>query len=187
MESLRGDFVPEYEKAAYVLEVGGLSPVIESRFGYHIIKLLERKGEKIKTQHILLSLPLLEEDISHSFSFLDSLKKTTFSDPGLFDSLAVALGDGFSGYYDNVKTEDFPSFVGDFLKKGEVYSYSEIIKNDGFFNLLLKYSFSPVEQKNLNNSWFELEALAINKKRFDLFDLWISEKKENMYIFIKDF
>ena len=187
MESLRGDFVPEYEKAAYVLEVGGLSPVVESRFGYHIIKLLDRKGEKIKTQHILLSLPLLEEDVSFSYSFLDSLHKNTLNDFGLFDSLAVAVGDGFSGYYENVKIEEFPSFVGSFLKDGENFSYSQIIKKDGFFNLILKYSFSPVEQKNLNNSWFELEALAVNKKRFDLFDLWISEKKENMYIFIKDF
>ena len=187
MESLRGDFVPEYEKAAYVLEVGDLSPVVESRFGYHIIKLLDRKGEKIKTQHILLSLPLLEEDVSFSYSFLDSLHKNTLNDLGLFDSLAVAVGDGFSGYYESVKIEEFPSFVGSFLKDGENFSYSQIIKKDGFFNLLLKYSFSPVEQKNLNNSWFELEALAVNKKRFDLFDLWISEKKENMYIFIKDF
>ena len=52
---------------------------------------------------------------------------------------------------------------------------------------MFKYSFSPSEQKNLKNNWFEIEALTINKKRFDLFDLWISEKKENMYIFVKDF
>ena len=151
------------------------------------IKLLDKKGEKIKTQHILLSLPVLDEDLGLSYSFLDSLQKSTTNDPGLFDSLAVAVGDGFSGAYNNAPIEDFPLFVGDFLKKGGDFSFSDIIKNDGFFNVVFKYSFSPSEQKNLENSWFEIEALAINKKRFDLFDLWISEKKENMYIFVKDF
>ena len=187
MESLRGELVPEYEKAAYLLEVGEVSSVVESRFGFHIIKLLDKKGEKIKTQHILLSLPVLDEDLGLSYSFLDSLQKSTTNDPGLFDSLAVAVGDGFSGAYNNAPIEDFPLFVGDFLKKGGDFSFSDIIKNDGFFNVVFKYSFSPSEQKNLENSWFEIEALTINKKRFDLFDLWISEKKENMYIFVKDF
>jgi len=187
MESLRGDLVPEYEKTAYLLAVDEVSSVVESRFGFHIIKLLNKKGEKIKTQHILLSLPVLEGDAAASYSFLDSLQKSTLNDPGLFDSLTVAVGDGLSGVYSDVPIDDFPFFVGDFLKKGENFSFSNVIKKDGFFNVVLKYSFSPSEPKNIENSWFELEALTINKKRFELFDLWISEKKENMYIFIKEF
>jgi len=187
LESLRGDLVPEYERAAYLLGINEVSPVVKSPFGYHIIKLLEKKGEKIKTQHILLELPITEEDVGFSYSFIDSIKQQAFNDPGLFDSLSVSSGVGLSGFYNEVVLEDFPNYVASFVEEGDVFSFSDIIKGDGFFSLVYKYSFSPSAEKNLENSWFELEALATNKKRFDDFDLWISEKKENMYIFIKDF
>jgi len=185
--SLRGELVPEYEKAAYSLGLGEISSLTESPFGYHIIRLLEKKGEKIKTQHLLLSLKTEEEDIGFVFTYLDSIKTKTENDPGVFDSLCIASSSGFSGFYEKKGFLNMPSFVEAFVETGNNYSFSEIIKEGDFFTLVFKYSFNPSTEKTLKNSWFELESLALNKKRFDEFEKWITDKKEKMYIYIKEF
>ena len=56
METTRGDLVKEYEKTAYSLLENEIGGPIKTKYGYHLIKLLNKKGEKIKSQHILLSL-----------------------------------------------------------------------------------------------------------------------------------
>ena len=44
----RGDLVPEFERAAFKLKKGEISEVIESQFGFHIIQLIERRGNEIR-------------------------------------------------------------------------------------------------------------------------------------------
>ena len=183
----RGDLVPEYEQEAYLLSNNEISNLTKSPFGYHIIKMLDKKGEKIKTQHILLSLPVTKEDLNENFSYLENIKKETLNDPGVFDSLAISSTVGLSGYYENAAFDNFPFFVESFIKNNDNYSFSTIIEDGGFLSLIYKYSFKEEETKTIENSWFELESLALNKKRYDEFELWIKEKKENLYIFISDF
>lgn len=69
----RGKFVPEFEAAAYNLEPGQMSGIVRSEFGYHLIKLQERRGNTIRVSHILLTPEITDEDIEESRSFLDSI------------------------------------------------------------------------------------------------------------------
>ena len=50
----RGDLVPEFERAAFRLKKDEISEVIETQFGFHIVQLIERRGEQINVRHILL-------------------------------------------------------------------------------------------------------------------------------------
>jgi peptidyl-prolyl cis-trans isomerase SurA len=189
METTRGDLVPEYEKTAYSLLKNEIGGPIKTRFGYHLIKLLGKKGEKINSQHILLTLFPSGKDSLFSASFVDSLKIKTKNDPGLFDSLAVSLKtdpNNFSGFYKEIETESFPFVVQNFLKKGNNYSFSPVLYEKGSFYYAYKYSYVESEKRTPQNSWVFLENLSINKKRGDVFEMWIQEKIEDTYVKINN-
>lgn len=189
METSRGDLLKEYEKTAYSLSKNEIGGPVKTKFGYHLIKLLEKKGEKIKSQHILLTLKPSLKDSLNSLSFVDSIKTQTLNDPGLFDSLSVSLKtneNNFSGYYKDTETQNFPSSVTSFLKTGNSYSFSPIIYEDGSFYYIYKYFYSESEKRNPTNSYVYLENLSLNKKMGDVFENWIQEKIDKTYVKINN-
>ena len=189
METTRGDLVPEYEKTAYSLLKNEIGGPIKTRFGYHLIKLLEKRGEKISSQHLLLTLFPSKKDSLLSASFIDSLKIKTKNDPGLFDSLAISLktdANNFSGFYKEIETLKFPPVVQEFLKKGRDYSFSSVLYENGSFYYIYKYSYVESEKRTPQNSWVFLENLSINKKRGDVFEMWIQKKIESTYVKINN-
>ena len=82
----RGDFVPEYEKAAFLLKEGEISEPVRSQFGYHIIQLLERIGEKIHTRHILISTP---KDFQAVLDTLNRIRHETLEGKTTFEEAAL--------------------------------------------------------------------------------------------------
>ncbi len=84
----RGKFVPEFEAAAYKLEENEISNVVESQFGFHLIQLLERRGNSIHVRHILIKPEITAADIEKARVRLDSVRHLIDTDSITF-SLAV--------------------------------------------------------------------------------------------------
>jgi len=85
----RGDFVPEFEGAAYKLKNNEISLPVESKFGFHLIQMIERRGEKIHTRHILIKPKVTEEDLQATLSRLDSIRTAILTDTTLSFKEAV--------------------------------------------------------------------------------------------------
>ena len=187
MTTSRGDLVPEYEKIAYSLKENEISPPTKSSFGYHLIKLINRVGEKITSQHLLLTIKSNKDDSLFTTKYLDSLLVLTKNDPGLFDSLAVSHKtnrENFSGYYENQDISFFPTVVVNQLKQINDFSFSNLFGDSKNQYILYKYSMLPESKRTLDSDWSFFESLAINKKRSDLFDLWIDKQKQKTYVVI---
>ena len=73
----RGELVPEYANAAFNLKKDEISDVVETEFGFHLIKLNERKGEKVKTQHILLKNKISSSTKKIVKTKLDNVSKSS--------------------------------------------------------------------------------------------------------------
>lgn len=88
----RGELVPEYANVAFNLqEPGKVSKIVESEFGFHIIQLIEKRGDRINTRHILLKPRVEEEDLESSLLRLDSIAKDIRNEKFSFDEAATYI------------------------------------------------------------------------------------------------
>jgi peptidyl-prolyl cis-trans isomerase SurA len=69
----KGTMVPEFEEAAFSLQPGQISDVIQTQFGYHIIKCTGRKEDKIRASHILIRIQASDEDLRTKLALADSI------------------------------------------------------------------------------------------------------------------
>tara|TARA_Y100001970_G_scaffold18650_2_gene20953 strand:+ start:24543 stop:25808 length:1266 start_codon:yes stop_codon:yes gene_type:complete len=181
----RGSLLPVYEQAAFSLKKGELSDPVESLFGFHIIQLLDRLGEKIKTKHILFSLKPGNKDKKNIIKKLNNKKESYFNDPSLFDSLAVSFYNehkNLSGYYVNFDLSRVPSFLQKKLIEMDSFSFSEVFEKEGFLFLLYKYSTKKPPPLSLERDWVLIEQVALSHKNYKSFQAWIKEKKKEIYI-----
>jgi peptidyl-prolyl cis-trans isomerase SurA len=71
----RGTMVPEFEAALFNLKPMEISPVFETMYGYHIVQLLERKGDNYHSRHILISPKVSDMELDRAANLVDSLYK----------------------------------------------------------------------------------------------------------------
>ena len=90
----RGRFVPEFENAAFALPAGQVSPPVLTPFGYHLIKVDERKGDTISLRHILLPVQQSDSAATVTDRRADELARIAGSsdNPAVLDSASRALG-----------------------------------------------------------------------------------------------
>ena len=118
----RGAFQPEFEAEVFKLKPGEVSMPVETEFGYHLIQLIERRGNLFNSRHILLQPKFSDEDIQMTIDFLDSLKEVAYTDSVTFEELARKHSDdkftsSFGGYFtdamgsENVLVEELDPVV----------------------------------------------------------------------------
>lgn len=146
-------FWPAFSDAAMSLKPGIVSQIVETPDGYHIIEVLERKGDMFNARHILLKPEYSSEDREKSFARLDSLKKEINEGVLTFDNAARFFSEDLitrtnggqvsdpmtgSSYFeiDQLKPQDFSAIKG--LKEGEISRPVESVDNEGRGNTIYK-------------------------------------------------
>ena len=181
----RGTLLKEYEQTAFDLKKGEVSDPVESLFGFHIIKLVDRLGEKIKTQHILFSLKPGKKDLQIIKNKILREKNLFFDDPASFDSLSISYREKYknlSGYYADFDYNSIPVFLKKEIEKTKDFSFSPVFEEDGFLFLIYKYKLSLPQKISLERNWPLIESFALNHKNYIVFKEWIKDKKKDIYI-----
>jgi len=186
----RGDFVTEFETAAFALNDGEISEVVQTQFGYHVIQMIERRGEKIRTRHILIMVAPTSSDEQLTIQELSAIRDRALSGEA-FDSLAIQYSDdenvtkdkGLLGTFepDQLIIPQFKSVISA-LKEGEI---SEPFKTDFGYHIVKLEKKEAARKISLENDWQKIHDMANNFKMEKEYRNWIKQLKNEVPIQIK--
>lgn len=187
----RGVFFPEYEAAAYSLGANQLSGIVESPVGFHIIQMIERRGESVHTRHILVKMKSDSEADLKAIEFLNDLRDSIVSGKNTFDYYAKKYNDdkerakfgGELGVFE--KNQIDKSLLDQIykLKEGEL-TYPKRIdldRNTYGFHIVKLLKRIPEHHADLDQDFDEIKRLAEFYKKQKLYDVWMDQLKEKIY------
>ena len=183
----RGSLVPEFESVAFSQNVGVVSDIIKTQFGYHVVETEEKLGDKIKVRHILLIPKISEEDESKAYRFALTLKDSA-------SSLADFKRLVFSHSTDK-QTREIGGDLGwinpnnsPIPELSQVFSLLEIgtcslpVQTEQGYHLFWVDSFREGGKPSLSTHWPEIENMALNYKRSQWYEGWISKARERFFV-----
>jgi len=195
----RGELVPPYEAAARKLEPGQLSPVVESQFGFHLIQLIERKGESYSTRHILLKPATGTTDVSASATKLARIRRQILNDSISFakaakeysdDKASSANGGLLANRQDGGsrlpldKLDPAIFFTIDTMKVGHITPPLPYRTDDGKDAMRILYLKSniPPHQANLTDDYQKISQAALAQKKSRALDEWYEKNRNSVYL-----
>lgn len=200
----RGQFVPEFEAAAYNLEPGELSDLVESEFGFHLIELIERRGNSIHTRHILIKPKITDADLAKTERLLDSVRNLIVNDSITFSFAVKRFGNDKVQSYNNdgrmvnprsgntffeigdLETDIF--FVIDTMDLEQISEPFQFAQQSGekAYRILLLQARTKPHQANLALDYSKIQDAAIEAKKNKFTDSWIDQKVYSTFIKIDE-
>lgn len=193
------ELVPEYEAAALRLEPGQISNVVESMFGFHLIQMIERKGQEFNTRHILIKPATAAVDVQDAIAALDSVRTLIVNDSITFAKAAKDFSDDKntkdnggtlmsrmtgSSYIPMDEVDPSIFFVIDTMKVGDVSKPVAFRSEDGREAVRILYlkSKSTPHLANLREDYQKIAAAALAQKRDKAVDEWFRKNIDTVFI-----
>jgi len=196
---MRSELDKAYGDEAWALKSGQVSKIVESSFGYHIIQMVERRGDRANTRHILMR-PKADANAKQKAIYkLDSLRAVIVDDSITFDMAAkrysedekTSVNGGLivnpqtmaaTFELDQLPTKDYYMIrnmeVGDL---SEPYESNDHNQKACYKILMLKARTEP-HRANLKQDYLLLQNMALQYKNLEVMREWYNEKRETTYI-----
>mgnify|MGYP005847184041 CR=1 FL=1 len=197
----RAELTPQYADAAFKLREGGVSGIVETEFGYHIIQLIEKKENKVNTRHILLRPKFSGESIRMAMQKLDSIAQLIKNNSMTFEEAAERFSQdddtrkngGLMINYQRGNSRFTPDELHPFdfyalktLSLGQISEAYESRDKTGktvYKILKLKTQTQP-HRANLTDDYSEIKEMAERDKQNEVMEEWVQEKIKTTYIYI---
>lgn len=198
----RGELYKEFEAVAFKLEEGEVSEIVETKAGFHIIQLIERKGEYVNVRHILLKTKVSPVDLAKAKAYLDSVAYLIQIDSITFDEAVLEYSDadnknsngmlinrltGTTGF-EVSDLEPAVSFVIDKLQVGEISGPVLMESEEGHeaYRLLYLKKRTLPHRANLQEDYHKVQEWALMDKQGKTFQEWVDKKARKTYVRINE-
>ena len=201
----RGELEKEYADAAFSLTKNTVSKIVETKFGFHIIQLIDRKGEMVNTRHILVRPKVKPEQAEKAITKLDSLANQIRKDSIKFDVAARRFsthkdsrinGGKFvsSNPSDRITWFTLQELNPEMYVKIRDMKVGEISEpfrttdenNNPVFRIVKLDNELPAHSANLKDDYQSIYNAALMSERTKIFDKWVKNKIEITYIKISE-
>lgn len=200
----RNQLVPEFANVAFTLnDPKKVSKIVRSEYGYHIIQLIDKKGDKINVRHILLKPHIDDSEIEKGIARLDSIANDIRANKYTFDAAALALSDDKDtrnnhGLMANVdqqngtvssrfEMQDLPADVAkvvDTLSVGQISRAFRMTNDKGQEVCAVVMLKNRIEghPANMTEDFQTLRDVVVNKRKEEKIEQWIKDKIKTTYV-----
>ena len=205
----KGELVPEYANVAFNLQdPNKVSKIVETEFGFHIIQLIEKRGDRINTRHILLKPKVEEKDLEAALVRLDSIaddiraNKFTFDDAAAVISqdkdtrnnhgIMVNINENSGVTTSKFQMQDLPQDVAKVVDKmnvGEISkAFTMINEKDGKEVCAIVKLKAKINghKATIAEDYQDLKEIVMDKRREEMLQKWILDKQKHTYVRINE-
>ena len=203
----KGELVPEYANVAFNLQdPNKVSKIVETEFGFHIIQLIEKRGDRINTRHILLKPKVEEKDLEAALVRLDSIaddirnQKFTFDDAATYISqdkdtknnhgLMANKNTGTARFemQDLAQVSQEVAKMVENMNVGEISRAFTMINDKGKEVCAIVKLISRINghKATISEDYQRLKAIVMEKRSEDKLEKWIKEKQKHTYVRINE-
>ncbi|GHV63974.1 peptidylprolyl isomerase [Bacteroidia bacterium] len=192
----KSEMVPEFADVAFSLKSDRVSKIVETEYGFHIIQLIDKQGEKVNVKHILLQPKVNDTEKEEALGRLDSIRQfiakgdLTFEQAAYYFSTdkqtknngGLLVGGGLDAKIERSEIKGELARQINNMVVGDVSQpFIEKTGRDEFKIVKLK-AFYKSHKANLEEDWAIFENMLKNEKRMTTLDKWIKEKQVDTYI-----
>lgn len=199
----RGDMVADFESAAFALKPGEVSPIVETQYGFHIIQLIERRGNTINARHILLVPQVSPDDLLAARMKLDSIATEIRAGHIAFDEaartfstatnaqaggVAVNPADGTQRFDKAAIDQNYYNVGIQGMDEGEV-SNATAFKNDksrDAYRIVRLNKKYPAHKANLTDDYDNIQNAALADAKQKKMQRWAKRYMETVYVRLSD-
>ncbi len=196
----RGTFVPEFEAAAYSLDKDEISEPVETQFGFHILQMIERRGNKINLRHILVKPEITSDDNDLAIVKLDTIKAKVDRGELTFPQAVKTYSDEKSQSYNSngliqnpatgkntFETAQLPSEIYFAIEEMGVGDISEPLEypsptGETYYRIVRLNSKDNPHKASLEQDYSKIQRYAKESKKNEYFASWIEERFKNTFI-----
>jgi len=192
---------PAFMAAAFRLKDGEISPVVKSKFGYHIIQMVQRSGDRALVRHIIRIPPVTEAELAEGKAKLDSIRAKLIAGTLDFSTAAGRYSEDeaakFAGPYITSRTtgstyltiDELDKDVVAQLNKLKLGEYSQPVEftdergKKGVRILYLKSRTEP-HRMNMRDDYNKIATAALEEKKMEVLEKWLTSRISTHYIMV---
>ena len=185
----RGEFEDSFEKAAFALEPGQVSDLVKSRFGYHIIKMVEKQDDAAHVKHILIKTVPTDEAEQSARALATSVRKRIESGE-TFESMAQKYSQdpqsaAKGGVIGSFVQESLSPVIKTAIKGVPVGGVTEVVPMDIGYYIFKVVGKAPERDYTFDEIKDRLRQLVIQEKSQNEYDSWVAELRKKTFVDVK--